>query len=277
MTAMHVVTTHAGIGRVENDEIALLDTPFPDLGAVLREAGSLEVLRSARVLRRVPLASAELTAPLGVPGAVWGIGLNYRSKAELTGRDLPTEPILFLAASAAVLAPGSSVTLPADSTRQMDYEAEIAVVIGRPLYCVAPEDVWAGVAGITAANDMTARDVMRATAIPALAKSFPGFKPLGASVCTPDELADRDRIPVRSWVNDELHQDDTSAGLIFPIPELISRISRYAPLQPGDVVLTGTPAGTGQDRDCFLAPGDRVRVEVGPVLPLTTSIAREAA
>lgn len=277
MVDMHAVTTPAGIGRVENDEIALLDTPFPDLGAVLQETGSLDALRSTPVVERVPLASAELGAPLGTPRAVWGIGLNYKSKAARAGRDLPTDPILFLAASSAVLAPGSSVALPEDSTQQMDYEAEIAVVIGRPLYCAEPDQVWSSIAGITAANDMTARDVMRSTSIPVLAKSFPGFKPLGASVCTLDELADRDSIPVRSWVNDELHQDDTSAGLIFPIPELISRISRYAPLQPGDVVLTGTPAGTGQDRGCFLAPGDRIRVEVGPVLPLTTSVARQTA
>lgn len=275
MIAMRAVTTPVGIGRVENDEIALLDTPFPDLGAMLQATGSLDALCSAPVVQRVPLESAELAAPLGTPRAVWGIGLNYKSKAARTGRGLPTEPILFLAAPAAVVAPGSVVTLPEAATQQMDYEAEIAVVIGRTLYCAEPDEVWASIAGITAANDMTARDVMRATAIPALAKSFPGFKPLGASICTPDELADRESIPVRSWVNDELHQDDTSAGLIFPIPELISRISRYARLQPGDVVLTGTPAGTGQDRGCFLAPGDQIRVEVGPVLPLITSVARK--
>jgi len=272
MTAMHVVTTETGIGRVENDEIALLDSPFSDLGALLRETGSLEVLDAAPVVGRVQVGSTRLLAPLGVPRAIWGIGLNYRSKAERTGRSLPTEPILFLATPAAVLAPGGSVALPAAATRELDYEAEIAVVIGRTLYCAEADEVWPSIAGITAANDMTARDVMRSTANPTLAKSFAGFKPLGASVCTLAELPDRDSIRVRSWVNGELQQDDTSAGLIFSIPELIARISRYAPLRPGDVVLTGTPAGTGQDRNCFLTPGDDIRIEVGPVLPLLTSV-----
>ncbi|WP_235734658.1 fumarylacetoacetate hydrolase family protein [Nocardioides alcanivorans] len=200
------------------------------------------------------------------------MGLNYRSKAARAGRDLPTDPILFLAAPTSVAAPGARVAVPAGVTEEMDYEAEIALVIGRPLYRASESQVWDCIAGITSANDMTARDVMRATATPVLAKSFPGFKPLGPSVCTVDEFAQRDDIPVRSWVNDELQQDDTSAGFIFQVPELLARISRHTPLRPGDVVLTGTPAGTGQDRGCFLVPGDRIRIEIGPLLPLITTV-----
>jgi len=276
MLDMQMVATDDGIGRVEGDEIALLDTAFPHLGAVLAETGSFDVLASAPVVRRVPMTEAVLRAPLGAPRALWGIGLNYHSKVTHTGREVPTDPILFLAASSAVVAPGACVPLPEGAVEQMDYEAELAVVIGAPMYQVGPDEVWAGIAGITAANDITARDVMRDTKIPALAKSFPGFKPLGASVCTLDEFADPDDVPVRSWVNGVLHQDDTSAGQIFPVPDLVSRISQYAPLLPGDVVLTGTPAGTGQDRGCFLGPGDEIRIEVGPVLPLTTAVTRTA-
>lgn len=272
MPVVHVVTTSAGIGRVEDGEIALLRTPFPHLGAVLAEDGSLGVLDSCAVLHRVPLDEAVLRAPLGTPRAVWGVGLNYRSKAERTGRALPEAPILYLAASSAVAAPGAAVTLPAGQTVEMDYEGELAVVLGRRLYRADPDEVWPAVAGITAANDMTARDVMRSSATPTLAKSFPGFNPLGASLCTPDEIADRDRILVRCWVNGELRQDDTTAGMIFPIPDLVARISWFAALEPGDVVLTGTPAGTGQDRGEFLQPGDRVQVAVGPVLPLDSTV-----
>jgi 2-keto-4-pentenoate hydratase/2-oxohepta-3-ene-1,7-dioic acid hydratase in catechol pathway len=162
--------------------------------------------------------------------------------------------------------------VPPDQTLELDYEGEIALVIGRRLYRAAPEDVWPAVAAITAANDISARDVMRTTGSPTLAKSFPGCNPLGMSLSTVDEVVDRDRIRVRTWVNDELRQDDTSAGLIFPVPELIARLSHYAALEPGDVVLTGTPAGTGQDRQRFLVPGDHVRVEVESVLPLETSV-----
>lgn len=272
MAVMQLVATASGVGRVEGDEIALLDAPFPHLGAVVEQAGSLDALAACTVRERVPLAGTELTAPLGTPRAVWGVGLNYRSKAAHTGRSLPTDPILYLGAPSAVVAPGSRVSVPAGQTVEMDYEGELAVIVGRRLYQARPEEVWASIAGITAANDMTARDVMRATATPTLAKSFPGFNPLGASVCTLDELADRDCIPVRTWVNDELRQDDSSDGMIFTVPDLLARVSWFAALEPGDVVLTGTPAGTGQDRNDFLVPGDRIRIEVGPVLPLVTTV-----
>jgi 2-keto-4-pentenoate hydratase/2-oxohepta-3-ene-1,7-dioic acid hydratase in catechol pathway len=191
----------------------------------------------------------------------------------LTGRSAPTEPILYLSASSASTPADGTVRIPVDQTLEMDYEGEIAVVVGRRLYQVEAADVWASIAGVTAANDMSARDVMRVTGSPTLGKSFPGFNALGMSVSTLDEFADPNRIPVRTWVNDEMLQDDTSAGMIFGIPELLARLSRYAALEPGDVVLTGTPAGTGQDRRRFLVAGDVVRVEVGSVLPLVTTIA----
>ncbi|MFF2850048.1 fumarylacetoacetate hydrolase family protein [Streptomyces sp. NPDC058001] len=272
---MRVVTTKAGLGRIEDGAVALLDTAFPHLGAVLEQEGSLRCLASCAVRRRVPLDEATLLAPLERPRAVWGVGLNYVSKAARTGRGLPEQPILYLAASSAVPAPGARVVIP-DAVAEPDYEGEIAVVVGSRLYRATESEVWPATAGITAANDMTARDVMRATAIPALAKSYPGFTPLGPSICTPDDLADRDAIRVRTRVNGALHQDDTSAGMIFPVTELLSRLSWFTALEPGDVVLTGTPAGTGQDRACFLADGDEIRVEVDGVLPLVTRIARPA-
>lgn len=273
MPAMRVVTTDAGLGRIEDGAVALLNTAFPHVGAVLEQEGSLRCLASCAVRRRIPLEEATLVAPLGRPRALWGVGLNYVSKAARAGRGLPEQPILYLAASSGVLAPGAQVVIPQAAT-EPDYEGEIAVVVGRPLYQVSEAEVWPAIAGITAANDMTARDIMRSTAVPALAKSYPGFTPLGASICTPDDLADRDAIRVRTRVNGELVQDDTSAGMVFAITDLLSRLSWFTTLEPGDVVLTGTPAGTGQDRACFLADGDEVRVEVDGVLPLVTRIVR---
>jgi 2-keto-4-pentenoate hydratase/2-oxohepta-3-ene-1,7-dioic acid hydratase in catechol pathway len=273
MLAMRVVTTDAGLGRLEDGAVALLDTAFPEVNAVLEQEGSLRCLASCAVRRRVPLDESTLLAPLGRPRAVWGVGLNYVSKAARTGRGLPDQPILYLAASSGVSAPGAQVVIPPTAT-EPDYEGEIAVVVGRRLHQATESEIWPAIAGITAANDMTARDVMRTTGTPALAKSYPGFTPLGPSIRTPDELEDRPAIRVRTRVNGELVQDDTSDGMIFAVPDLLSRLSWFAALEPGDVVLTGTPAGTGQDRACFLTDGDEVRVEVDGVLPLITRIVR---
>lgn len=273
MLFMQVVMTQAGLGRIEDGATALLDTAFPHVSAVLEQEGSLRCLASCAVRRRIPLDETTLTALLGRPRAVWGVGLNYLSKAARTGRGVPEQPILYLAASSGVSEPGAQVVIPQTAT-EPDYEGEIAVIVGRRLYQATEAEIWPAIAGITAANDMTARDVMRTTGIPALAKSYPGFTPLGPSLRTPDDLADRDAIRVRTRVNGTLLQDDTSAGMIFPIPDLLSRLSWFAALEPGDVILTGTPAGTGQDRACFLADGDEVRVEVDGVLPLVTRIVR---
>ncbi|MEU6034447.1 fumarylacetoacetate hydrolase family protein [Actinomadura sp. NPDC047616] len=269
---MHVVMTAAGLGRVEDGAVAVLDTPYPDAGTLIEQTGSLESLAAAQVVRRVPLTEDGVLPPLPRPRALWGVGLNYRCKAETTGRPLPDEPILYLAAPSSLGAPGSPVRVPPGRTAELDYEAEIAVVLGRPLYRAAASEAWDAVAAVTAANDLTARDVMRATAAPVLAKSFPGFTALGASLLGRDEIADSAAIGVRAWVNGEPRQDATSAAMIFPIPELLARVSWYAALRPGDVVLTGTPAGTGQDLGVFLTPGDTVRVEVDGVLPLTNRI-----
>src|SRR5882757_552773 len=274
MLGVQLVVTRDGMGRLEEGGIALLDSAFPDVAALLRGAGSLDLLAAARVLDRIPLDGCDLRAPVGGSSAVWGVGLNYHSKAARAGRAVPVEPILYLAASSAVVGPDAEVTVPVERTAEMDYEGEIAVVIGQPLYQAEPSAVWPAVAGITAANDITARDVMRATGSPTLAKSFPGFNPLGASFVTVDELPDRDAIGVRTFVNGELRQAGDSSGMIFAIPELVARLSHLVALEPGDIVLTGTPAGTGQDRQCFLAAGDEIRVEVDSVLPLVTTVAR---
>ncbi|MFF5261936.1 fumarylacetoacetate hydrolase family protein [Actinomadura viridis] len=271
---MHVVMTPDGIGRIEDGAVAVLDLPYPDAGTVIERTGSLDALRAGRVVRRIPLEEGpELLAPLGRPRGLWGVGLNYRCKAALTGRPAPDEPILYLASPSSVSAPGAEVPLPRDRTAEPDYEAEIAVVLGRPLYRASAADAWAAVAAVTAANDFTARDVMRRTSAPTLAKSFPGFTALGASVLSRDEIADPDAIGVRAFVNGELRQEGSSADMIFPIPELLARISWYAALHPGDVVLTGTPAGTGQDRGVHLTAGDTVRVEIDGVLALTNRMA----
>lgn len=272
---MEFMVTRWGIGRADGDNVQVLDVPFPDLRSVLVEHGSYDWLSTARVARtlsREEAVAGGLAAPLGRSGAVWGVGLNYHSKVVVTGRAIPTEPILFSAAAGAISGPGADIEFPEGCTNELDYEAEIAAVISRRMYRVDPRDAWKYVAAYTGANDMTARDVMRQTATPVLAKSFAGCKPIGASLRTVHAAEDLDRIRVRSFVNGDLRQEDTSAGMVWNITELLSRLSWFAPLQPGDVFLSGTPSGTGQDRKEFLRVGDVVEVHVEGVEPLRSCI-----
>lgn len=260
--------TDRGIGRVEDGEVALLKLPHPDLGALLRESGTLDSARTAAVVDRVPLDTAVLRCPVSRPLGIWGVGLNYHAKAALTGRPVPDEPILFFKPAPALAGPGDALPIPSAPSAELDYEAEVAILIGQRLANADLSGAWAAVAGITAANDMTARDIMRTTNAPFLAKGFDGFSPIGPSVRTVDELAPDFDVAVRSWVNGELRQEGRTGDFIFAVADLLARISRYSTLQPGDVVLTGTPPGTGQDRGEFLRAGDRLMVCVDGLLPL---------
>ncbi|MDG4764684.1 fumarylacetoacetate hydrolase family protein [Solwaraspora sp. WMMD406] len=276
----HLLATRRGLARVCGDGTAeLLDLPYRDVAELLRAGAGLAPAAAAPARDRLPLdtITAELVAPLGSTRAVWGVGLNYHCKARVAGRAAPTEPVLYLKSASAGSGPDATVALPDSVSAQPDYEGEIALVIGARMHRTPAEQAWSHVAAITAANDLTARDVMAASANPTLAKSFPGYGALGASVLDIAAVADRDAIPVRTTVNGEVRQDATSADLIFPVPQLLAWITRYVILEPGDVVLTGTPAGTGQDRGCFLRPGDLVEVSVGGVLPLRTRFRAESS
>ncbi|MFI7025606.1 fumarylacetoacetate hydrolase family protein [Micromonospora sp. NPDC049900] len=271
---MNLVATGHGLGLLEGAEVALLDLPYPDVAAMLAIGEGWAPVRAARVRERWPfdgLGSA-LSCPLASARAFWGVGLNYHSKVAQTGRAVPESPVLFLRSPAAVSGPGATVTLPAAS-RQVDYEGELAVVVGRRMSGVPAADVWSYLAGVTAANDLTARDVMAVTGNPSLAKSFAGFGALGSSVRELTGPLPGASTSVSTWVNGVLRQHSRIDDQIFRVPELLARISHYSVLEPGDVVLTGTPAGTGQDRSDFLRDGDVVEVSVTGVLPLRTLFA----
>lgn len=267
-----LVVTADGIGRVEGAAVHLLDLPHADLGALFGDGG-WATADAADVRGTVALDAVELLAPLPAP-AIWGIGLNYRAKAATAGRDLPTEPILFLKPSTALAAPGAVLPIPSPRPAELDYEAEVALVIGSTLHEATAAEAWAAVAGIAPANDVTARDVMNATTNPTLAKGYRGISPLGPSVGDARGLDDGWALRVRSWVDGEPRQDGRTDDLIFPVSDLLARLSRYACLRPGDVVLTGTPPGTGQDLGRHLEDGQEVVVEVEGLLPLRNTLGR---
>jgi len=199
-----------------------------------------------------PLDKVRLLAPCQ-PSKVVAVGLNYRDHAAETHNVLPAEPLLFLKPPTAVLGPDEAIVCPAMS-QQVDYEAELAVVIGRRAHKVSPGEAAGCVLGYTCANDVTARDVQQRERHNSRAKSFDTFCPLGPWIVTnvcPDDLA------IQCRVNGVLRQDSRTSQLVFGVPALVSFISQVMTLLPGDVVLTGTPAGIGP-----LAPGDVVEVEI---------------
>jgi 2-keto-4-pentenoate hydratase/2-oxohepta-3-ene-1,7-dioic acid hydratase in catechol pathway len=196
--------------------------------------------------------------PVPEPRQVFGIGLNYRAHAAESGAPEPEQPVVFTKFASCLTGPGTPVTLPAGGTT--DWEVELVVVLGQRCERVAAEDAWARVAGVMVGQDLSERTLQLAGPVPqfSLGKSFPGFGPTGPALVTPDELADPDDIELGCALGDgEVLQKGRTSDLIFPVPELIARLSAVLPLLPGDLIFTGTPAGVGMGRTPkrFLAPG----------------------
>ena len=207
-------------------------------------------------------ANVRLRAPLPRPGKIFGIGLNYRDHAAETGRPPPEVPFVFSKAVTAVIGHGDAITLPAVS-QQIDFEGELAVVIGRTARRVAAAAALGHVAGFTCMLDITARDYQQRSGH-CLAKSFDTFAPMGPVLVTADELREPGALELRTAVNGELMQHSNTRELIFGVPRLIEFLSACVTLEPGDVITTGTPAGVGVARkpQRFLRAGDVVRLEV---------------
>lgn len=204
-----------------------------------------------------------LLAPV-IPTKIVCVGRNYVAHAEEMGAEVPDKPLLFLKPSSAVIGPGESISLPTDVSAQVDHEAEVAVVVRRLLRRASEEECAEAVLGVTAANDVTARDLQRQDGQWTRAKGFDTFCPLGPAIATG---LDWDAIGVRAFVDDAPRQDGSTADLVRSIPALLSAISQVMTLLPTDVVLTGTPAGVGP-----LAPGQTVRVEVDGVGALSNPV-----
>ncbi|MFJ2914307.1 fumarylacetoacetate hydrolase family protein [Streptomyces sp. NPDC087228] len=286
---MRLYSTALGIAREESPgELSLLDLPLTGLGALLRGPG-IEAARAAAVVRRVALDEVRVHAPVPRPGKILIVGLNYPSHAEEAlemfaamgrpGITLPTEPNFQVVAGSAVTGPGDDIHLPAAAAGQVDYEGEVAAVIGRPARGVGTADAAGHLAGLTIANDVSARDIQQRamsgdpTASIGVAKSFDTFKPLGPCLVTPDEFAEPLDLRLRTVVNGEVRQDDRTSGFIHGVAELISCLSHHQTLEPGDVILTGTPRGAGVFSGRHLRPGDVVEVEVEHIGTLRNRVA----
>ena len=200
-----------------------------------------------------PLADVTLLAPVERPRAIFGIGLNYRAHAQEGGRGVPEAPVVFMKLPTSSAPPGAPVVCP-PVVRRLDYEGELAVVMG-------PEG---SVAGYAVADDVSARDLQKREPQWTRAKGADGFCPWGPWITTADELGDPHALGIRTWVDGELRQDSSTSDLIFDVPALVSFLAEAITLEPGDLILTGTPSGVGafMDPPRFLRSGDVVRIEI---------------
>jgi 2-keto-4-pentenoate hydratase/2-oxohepta-3-ene-1,7-dioic acid hydratase in catechol pathway len=260
----------ASDGALPSDMIALLQAG-PSAMAVARQA-----LEEA-AQDGVPLAEATLMAPVPVPPKIIAIGQNYMDHVREQGADPPKWPILFTKFSTSVIGPGATICWDPALTQQVDYEVELAVVIGRPARRVSAQDALAYVAGYTVCNDVSARDLQFGDGQWVRGKSLDTFCPLGPWLVTRDEIPDPQALAVRTMLNGQVVQDSTTAEMIFGVRELIAFSSRAFTLLPGDVIVTGTPPGVGVFRDpqLFLNEGDTVTVEVEGIGALSNPCAHE--
>jgi 2-keto-4-pentenoate hydratase/2-oxohepta-3-ene-1,7-dioic acid hydratase in catechol pathway len=213
--------------------------------------------------------------PIEPPGKIVCVGLNYRDHAEEQGVELPEAPLLFAKWQNTLIGPGDPIVIP-PLVRKCDYEAELGVVVGARVSRVSKENALEAVRGYVCANDVSARDLQFADQQWVRAKSIDGFCPLGPVIVTADEFGDPQDKRLLARVNGETMQDSTTAEMIFGVSEIVSFLSHACTLEPGDLILTGTPWGVGGFRDppVFLEPGDTVEVEVEGVGVLANDIGR---
>jgi len=266
---------HLGALDADGATVQRFDLPSD----VVSEAGVTALIGTdpPPVAETLPLAEVSLRAPIPRPSRnVFCVGKNYHEHAHefaKSGFDssaakgaVPTAPIVFSKVPECVIAPGAAVAIDASVSTAIDYEAELAVIIGKDGRNIRPEDALSHVWGYTIVNDVTARDLQGKHSQWLIGKSQDTFCPMGPCAVTADEI-DLSDTTVRCWINGELRQESNTNLLIFDVPTIIAAISNGVTLRAGDVIATGTPAGVGIgfDPPKYLVPGDRVKIEIGGI------------
>jgi 2-keto-4-pentenoate hydratase/2-oxohepta-3-ene-1,7-dioic acid hydratase in catechol pathway len=269
------------LGVVEGEEIAdLSSTGVPaEPAAALAEVGRAGLEAMAEGAPRLALGGVRLLAP-AVPRKYLAIALNYADHIAEMGMEATEVPVFFNKQVSCVVGPGAEIHMPKVSTF-LDYEAELAVVIGRRCRHVPVEEAPGAIAGYTCANDVSVRDWQGRAQTMTIGKSFDTHGPLGPWLVTPEELGDPQSLRVRCYVNDDLRQDASTAEMVFDCAQQVSHLSEAFTLEPGDVIATGTPAGVGLGRkpvrENLLHVGDTVRVEIEGIGELVNTIVEEPA
>jgi acylpyruvate hydrolase len=237
---------------------AVLAAPRDQHRALVQVASAITAAGDA-----LPFDELTLGPPVPDPEKIICLGLNYHDHAEESGLSLPAAPMLFAKYRNSLVGPRADVELPRAS-EQVDYEAELAVVIGRRTKGVSVAEALDAVAGVMAFNDLTARDLQHQTSQWTAGKAVDGFAPCGPALVSLDEIGDPQRLRLSARVNGRVVQQGATADMIFPVAETIAFVSRTMTLEPGDIIATGTPAGVGVSRDpqLLLRDGDVVEVEL---------------
>lgn len=271
---MQLLTFTAGertrIGALVGDEVVDLASAAPALPGNMRDllaAGADALAAVATAIkgggRRLPLSEVHLEAPVPNPSKVLAVGQNYRSHIDETGSKRPEFPVLFNKQVNAITGPYDPILYP-HVTETLDYEGELAVIIGRRCRYVSQADAFRVVGGYSVINDVSVRDWQRRSPTMTLGKSFDTHAPLGPVLVTPDEIGDPNDLDHRTFVNGEKRQESNTKNFLFNIPEIIETLSAVCTLEPGDVIAMGTSAGVaiGFDPPKYLQVGDTVRVEI---------------
>ena len=253
---------------VDGDRFLDLSSVAADLDGAFFENGGVERAREAAASGSLPVlpdaGALRVGPPVARPSAVYCIGMNYAAHAAESGSEPPKHMVMFMKSPNTVVGPDDDVEIPLGSTKT-DWEVELAIVVGRRAKRLrAPEDAAAHIAGYALGNDLSERDWQMAVSGGqwSKGKSAPGFLPLGPWLVTPDEVDAAD-LRLRSWVNGEPRQDSRTSDLIFSIDHIVWELSQYLTLEPGDVILTGTPEGVAlSGRFPYLSAGDVVELEI---------------
>jgi 2-keto-4-pentenoate hydratase/2-oxohepta-3-ene-1,7-dioic acid hydratase in catechol pathway len=268
------------VAVLQNDQAYLLPKDqFP--GSMLEWIqGGPSLLEQARIAlahnRVQPVASSKvkILPPLHNPGKIVAIGLNYMDHCREQNIPVPDRPIVFTKFTTAICGPGDTITWNPALSSQVDYEVELAVIIGTRARNVSEQDALKYVFGYTVVNDVSARDLQFSDKQWVRAKSLDTFCPIGPVIVTADEIVDPQKLRLKCTVNDTVLQDSTTAEMIFGVAAIISRLSHSFTLEPGDVIATGTPDGVGVFRNpqVFLQNGDTVTVEVESIGSLVNPV-----
>ena len=243
--------------------LSALDLAYPDTGALINDFDRLRN-RFPGAAQILDISEEDLLNPVVRPGKILAVGLNYASHAQETGATPPEKPLIFAKYPSSLNGPFADVVIGPRVTNQADYEAELAVVIGKPAKRVSPEDAESHIFAYAVANDVSARDAQKSDGQFSRSKSADTFCPIGPWLTTAEEVADPYDLQVTSTVNGEPRQSGSTADMLFNVRELISYLSTTITLEPGDVILTGTPPGVGLGftPPRFLQPSDVVECAI---------------